>query len=302
LKTRGFLKVYLELKNRFNVQRITALKEDFDEYNETITLLDEAENPVEKEAPVDKKKKESPKSKEKILAVRKNTINKKLALKENSNKAKKKKQRFRKRVNTKSNRFNHRIRSRKKIKLLIGKYRKVSTLLKKVKFKQRLQKLKDNHPLIRPYLLGLRKFASEKRSSLYINLNEALVVNEERALSKSYFEDRMRLQIRQSRNNLFVTLLSSEGTVLDTLSVGAIGYKGPRRATPFAAAQLGRSCALKYLSRTKRKLLILIMSPIKAHIKSFVSNFFTHHNKVMGILNKIPVAHNGLREKKARRL
>jgi hypothetical protein len=66
---------------------------------------------------------------------------------------------------------------------------------------------------------------------------------------------------------------------------------GDRRATPFAASQLGEILLLN-INRTKRKL--YCNKVLLSHISNLLSTFAGHQESNC-ILNRIPVAHNDLR-------
>jgi small subunit ribosomal protein S11 len=122
------------------------------------------------------------------------------------------------------------------------------------------------------------------------------------AASNKYKETIGRLLFRQSKNNLFFTMLDTEGHVYLTYSCGRIGLKGPRRGTPYAALQLGRFVAQK-ARKIALKCHILLRSGLNRHIRSALTGFsISYKREIFGIIDNIPRPHNGMRKKKKRNL
>jgi len=113
---------------------------------------------------------------------------------------------------------------------------------------------------------------------------------------------RFRLQIKQTRNNLFATFYMIAGKTITNTSTGCVGFHGPRRTSPFASEQVGRSMGIKLNLLTTEPTLIEIKSPVNKHIKGFISQFVKMYKHTAGIILRIPASHNGLRRSKKRNL
>lgn len=139
------------------------------------------------------------------------------------------------------------------------------------------------------------------------------------------------LTYKISQNNVFMTATMAGGECLVWRSAGRSGFKGPRRATPYAANVTGGKFfyrflkKLKKLSRQTKKrtryypafhIGVLIKSGRKRKIKLMMKGFFNKMRKNFKWINsgKMPemrfkciikknrIAHNGLRKKKKRRV
>ncbi|HNU96954.1 MAG TPA: 30S ribosomal protein S11, partial [Candidatus Portnoybacteria bacterium] len=50
--------------------------------------------------------------------------------------------------------------------------------------------------------------------------------------------DRAKIYVQATYNNTIITMTDMEGEVIATESAGAVGFKGPKKATPFAASRV----------------------------------------------------------------
>ena len=55
---------------------------------------------------------------------------------------------------------------------------------------------------------------------------------------KSRVLEKANIYIRSSYNNVKITVTDSEGNVVGWATSGAAGFKGPRKATPYAASRI----------------------------------------------------------------
>lgn len=107
--------------------------------------------------------------------------------------------------------------------------------------------------------------------------------------------------IRATQNNTMVTITDMNGETIAWDSAGTIGFKGARKATPFAATRAGETSGGKV-----RK---LGMSEIEVRIKgsgsgreSAVNGLTAAGLRVTAIEDHTPVPHNGCRPAKRRRV
>jgi small subunit ribosomal protein S11 len=107
--------------------------------------------------------------------------------------------------------------------------------------------------------------------------------------------------IRATQNNTMVTITDMNGETIAWDSAGTIGFKGARKATPFAATRAGETSGAKV-----RK---LGMSEIEVRIKgsgsgreSAVNGLTASGLRVTAIEDHTPVPHNGCRPAKRRRV
>jgi len=197
-------------------------------------------------------------------------------------------------LQTKTNKIKRRFKRRiKKRNIFLYKRNKVLT-------KQFQKFRKVNHPRRFKRLFVTKSkqyrrkiFAKKKRYS----------VKRRQRVSRLIKRTIFRLNIRQTKNNMFMTYLTEKGSVLYSLSCGCIGLDGPRRSTPFAAEQLGRLFGFK-LSRIARfkKTFIILKTGLTRHVRGCITFLSRSFRSFRGIVDLIPRPHNGLRPRKLRRL
>jgi len=111
-----------------------------------------------------------------------------------------------------------------------------------------------------------------------------------------------RILIRQTRNNFFLTALDPKSYVRLNFSTGLVGLVGPRRSTVFAAEQVGRAAAVSLKKISFGLSLIIFRSKLSRHVKKLVHALSSNFSNIRGFFDLIPLPHNGLRQKKKRRL
>ncbi len=110
-----------------------------------------------------------------------------------------------------------------------------------------------------------------------------------------------RLNILATFNNTIVTLADSKGNSLIAASSGAIGFKGSRKSTPFAAAKVGEIIGEKASQMGMREADVIIRG-IGAGRESALRAFAGKGIGISKVLDMTPVPHNGPRAKKPRRI
>ena len=110
-----------------------------------------------------------------------------------------------------------------------------------------------------------------------------------------------RIYISSSYNNTLITLTDSLGNALASSSAGSIGFKGTKKATPFAASKVaGRIC------ESARKLGVekvdIFVKGIGSGRASAIRSLVAHGLDVGSIKDITPIPHNGCRPPKVRRV
>lgn len=109
------------------------------------------------------------------------------------------------------------------------------------------------------------------------------------------------LNILATFNNTLVTLCDTKGNSIIAASSGALGFKGSRKSTPFAAAKVGEILGEKAQQMGMREAEVVIRgvgSGRESALRSFAGKGVT----ITKITDKTPVPHNGPRAPKARRV
>lgn len=107
--------------------------------------------------------------------------------------------------------------------------------------------------------------------------------------------------IRATYNNVAICLTDINGGVLAWGTSGALGFKGPKKATPFAASKVAETISEKAFKLGVKDLHILVRgvgSGRDAAIRLFGARGFN----ILSIKDVTPVPHNGCRAPKPRRV
>jgi small subunit ribosomal protein S11 len=113
--------------------------------------------------------------------------------------------------------------------------------------------------------------------------------------------ERGRIYVTATFNNTLVTLTDTSGDALTWSSSGNVGFKGARRATPFAAITAVEKVAAKAKQMGMNSMEVYIKGPGPGRDASIRAL----KNMGMGITmiaDMTPVPHNGPRAKKRRRV
>lgn len=110
-----------------------------------------------------------------------------------------------------------------------------------------------------------------------------------------------RVYISSSYNNTVITLTDSEGNTLHWVSSGSIGFKGAKKATPFAASKVAEavSTAVKKLGIEK---ISIFVKGIGSGRESAIRSISARGLDIVSIKDVTPMPHNGCRPPKVRRV
>ena len=107
--------------------------------------------------------------------------------------------------------------------------------------------------------------------------------------------------VRSTFNNTMVTITTPEGDVLLSGSSGALGFKGSRKGTPFAASQVAGNLVKDMKGMGIKNLEVNLQGPGSGRdsiVRSFQSAGF-----MINVLRDVtPLPHNGCRAPKKRRV
>lgn len=110
------------------------------------------------------------------------------------------------------------------------------------------------------------------------------------------------IHIRATFNNTFINVTDIQGNTLYQTSVGACGFSGSRKSTPYAAGKAAESAAKTAIEKFGMKVVsVVVRGPgfgTEAAVKAFQSCGLT----VTSIADKTAIPHNGCRLRKKRRV
>jgi len=109
------------------------------------------------------------------------------------------------------------------------------------------------------------------------------------------------LYIQSTYNNTQIVLTDAKGNVLATSSSGAIGFKGAKKGTPFAAAKVGEIIGAK-ASTMGMKEAAVVVKGVGSGRESGIRGFISKGINISSIKDVTPVPHNGPKPKKPRRV
>ncbi len=109
------------------------------------------------------------------------------------------------------------------------------------------------------------------------------------------------VHIHSTFNNTIVTITDYQGNVISWSSAGAMGFKGSRKGTPFAAQQAADSAAKKAMDHGLRSVQIFVRGP-GAGRDSALRALQSAGINISLIKDVTPIPHNGCRPPKRRRV
>lgn len=121
------------------------------------------------------------------------------------------------------------------------------------------------------------------------------------AASKKRVLDKAVLYVDSTYNNTRLSLADEKGNVVAFSSSGALGFQGAKKGTPFAAAKVGETLALRAQQMGVREVSVVVKgvgSGRESSVRGFVNKGFS----VSSIKDVTPVPHNGPRPPRARRV
>ena len=107
--------------------------------------------------------------------------------------------------------------------------------------------------------------------------------------------------VQSTFNNTIVTITDTNGDTLCSVSGGAVGFKGSRKSTPFAAQRAAEECAGKAAKFGLREVEVRVKGP-GAGRESAITALQASGMNVKSIEDVTPLPHNGCRPPKKRRV
>ena len=107
--------------------------------------------------------------------------------------------------------------------------------------------------------------------------------------------------VNSSFNNTKILISDAQGNAIAWSSAGTMGFKGSRKSTPYAAQVAAEDCAKKAQEHGMRTLEVEVQGPgsgRESALRALQAQGFT----VTSIRDVTPIAHNGCRPPKRRRV
>lgn len=109
------------------------------------------------------------------------------------------------------------------------------------------------------------------------------------------------IYIQSTFNNTLITITDDKGGAIAASSAGALGFKGAKKSTPYAAQLAVAAAAEKAKARGLNKVNIYV-SGVGPGRDSAVRALLNANIEAAFIKDVTPIAHNGCRAKKSRRV
>ena len=107
--------------------------------------------------------------------------------------------------------------------------------------------------------------------------------------------------IHSTFNNTIVMITDVQGNAVAWSSAGALGFKGSRKSTPFAAQMAAEAAAKSAMEMNRRTVAVTVKGPGSGR-ESAIRALAAAGLEVTSIKDVTPVPHNGSRPPKRRRV
>lgn len=107
--------------------------------------------------------------------------------------------------------------------------------------------------------------------------------------------------VSASFNNTMITIADAQGNAISWSSAGAMGFKGSRKSTPFAAQMAAEDAGKKAMDHGMKTLEVQVRGPgsgRESALRALQSIGF----QITAIRDVTPIPHNGCRPRKRRRV
>ncbi|MEK7062783.1 MAG: 30S ribosomal protein S11 [Patescibacteria group bacterium] len=109
------------------------------------------------------------------------------------------------------------------------------------------------------------------------------------------------LNVESTYNNTKLVLADKKGNVVGFSSSGALGFRGAKKGTPFAAAKVGETLGIKAQALGIKEVSVVVKG-VGSGRESSIRGFIGKGISISGIKDVTPVPHNGPKPKKPRRV
>ena len=109
------------------------------------------------------------------------------------------------------------------------------------------------------------------------------------------------VHIQATFNNTIITITDPGGAVISWGSAGVAGFKGSRKSTPYAAALSAEGAARRAMEHGMRQVEVFVKGPGSGR-ETAIRSLQAAGLEILGVRDVTPQAHNGVRQKKRRRV
>ncbi|MCG2696375.1 MAG: 30S ribosomal protein S11 [Candidatus Portnoybacteria bacterium] len=109
------------------------------------------------------------------------------------------------------------------------------------------------------------------------------------------------IYIQATYNNTIITITDLNGEVVASESAGAVGFKGPKKATPFAASRVVESLMNK-VNKSEVKEVNIFVKGVGSGREGAIRAIAANGLDIVSLKDITPIPHNGCRPRKPRRV
>lgn len=110
-----------------------------------------------------------------------------------------------------------------------------------------------------------------------------------------------RIYVKSTYNNTMITITDTSGSILAWASAGSVGFKGPKKATPYAASRVV-DALMEKIHRIGLREVDVFVKGVGSGRESAVRALAAQGLEISSIKDMTPVPHNGCRPPKVRRV
>ncbi len=107
--------------------------------------------------------------------------------------------------------------------------------------------------------------------------------------------------VKASYNNTIISVTDEKGNLVAWSTAGSLGFRGPKKATPFAASKVVSALTEK-LKKAGLQKVSVFLNGVGGGRDSSVRSFVNQGFDVLSIHDVTPIPHNGPKPKKVRRI
>lgn len=151
--------------------------------------------------------------------------------------------------------------------------------------------------------MGKKQIKSENPAEA-IKANEALEIATEKAEPASLKGkklERGRVYVKATYNNTIISVTDDKGSLIAWSTAGALGFNGPKKATPFAASKIVATIAEK-IKKTGPTEIAVFVNGFGGGRDSAIRSLINQGFVISSITDVTPIPHNGVRPPKTRRV
>ncbi len=150
--------------------------------------------------------------------------------------------------------------------------------------------------------MGKKKIGTqtgEEAISQAAAIEGAVVASSAKNVAKKF--EKGNVYVKASYNNTIISVTDEKGNLVAWSTAGSLGFKGPKKATPFAASKIVAALTEK-LRKAGLQKVTMYLNGIGGGRDSSVRSFVNQGFEVLGIHDVTPIPHNGPKPKKVRRI